>query len=80
MAEKSDPEFAERAARAHGDEEIETEDSGRENERESDDSFDEEFRSKIGKCQPIGERGREDKKNRGDEEGEAEGEEKFGHF
>jgi len=33
----------------------------------------------LEKGEPVGERRRENKKNRGDEEGEAEGEEEFGH-
>jgi hypothetical protein len=43
VTEEGEPEFAERAARAHGYEEIETEHGGRENEWESDNGFDEEF-------------------------------------
>src|SRR5256885_1796629 len=77
--EKREPELAKRAARAHGNEEIKTEDGGRKNERKCDDGFDEKFCAKFGKGQPVGERRRENKKNHGDEKGEAKGEEEFGH-
>ena len=79
VAEKGEPEFSNRAARAHGDEEIKTKNGGGKNERKCDDGFDEKFCAKFGKGEPVGERRRENKKNRGDEEGEAEGEEEFGH-
>ena len=46
MAEEREPEFAERASRAHGNEEIKTEDGRRQNERKSDDGLDEEFGAK----------------------------------
>jgi len=79
VTEESEPEFAERAARAHGDEEIEAEDGGRKDERESDDGFDKKLCSKLGEGEPVGERSGENEKNRGDEEGQAKGEEEFGH-
>src|SRR3989440_6371692 len=40
VTEKGEPEFTKGAARAHGDEEIKTENSGRKNERKCDDGFD----------------------------------------
>jgi len=49
VAEKCEPESAERTARSHGDEKIKAEDGWRKNERESYDGFDEEFRGKFGK-------------------------------
>lgn len=79
VTEEGEPEFAERAARSHGDEEIKAENGGWENERESDDGFDEKFGAKFGEREPVGERSREEQKNRGDQEGEAEREEEFGH-
>jgi len=79
MAEESEPEFAERTAWAHGDEEIETENGWWKNERESDDGFDEEFRANFGEGQPVSEWRRQNEKNCGDEEGKTEGEEEFGH-
>ena len=77
--EEREPEFAERSARAHGDEKIKAEDGWRKNEREGYDGFDEEFCGKFGEGKPVGERRGEDEKNRGDKEREAEGEEEFGH-
>src|SRR5882724_2754236 len=79
VAEEGEPKLAERAVRAHGDKEIETKNGWREDERKSDNGFDEKFCAKFGEGEPVGERRRENKKNRCDEEGEAEGEEEFGH-
>lgn len=79
VAEESEPEFAERAARTQGDEEIETEDGGGKNEWKSDDGLNQKFRSPFGEGQPVGERRRQNEKNCCDEEGQAEGEEEFGH-
>ena len=79
MTEESEPEFAERSTRAHGDEEIKTEDGGREDEWKSDNGFDEKFCAEFGKGEPVGKGRRKNEKNCGDEESEAEGEEEFGH-
>lgn len=79
VTEESEPEFAERTARAHGDEEIEAEDGRRKNERKSDDGFDQEFGAKFGEDEPVGERRGEAEKNHGDEKSEAKREKEFSH-
>jgi len=61
VAEEGEPEFAERSARAHGDEEIETEDGGRRREEERR-RLRLEILAEFGKGEPVGERRRENEK------------------
>ena len=58
VAEEGEPKSAERTSRAHGDEEIKTKNGWREDERKSDNGFDEKFCAEFGKGEPVGERRR----------------------
>ncbi len=79
VAEECEPKFAERAAWAHGDEEIKAKNRWRKNEGKRDDGFDKKFGPEFGEGEPVSERRCADEKNRGDEKGEAEREKEFGH-
>ena len=79
VTEKKEPELAKRAARAHGDEEIKTENGGRQYERKSDNGFDDKFGAEFGKGEPMGYGRGDDEQDRCDKKSEAEGEQEFLH-
>ena len=79
MAEEELPEFAERAARPHGEENVKAENRRRQNERERDESFQEKFATPVREGEPARERQTEDEKNCGDAESQAEREQEGFH-
>ena len=79
VAEQSLGDFSNGTVRAHGDEGIEAENGGREDERKGDDSLEQEFAAPIPESQPVSDRQPDEQQNRGDAGGETEREKKRLH-
>jgi hypothetical protein len=70
VAKKHLPQFSQRAAQPHGDEDVKAKDRGRKNEGKGDCSLEQKLASPIGICEPIGEGKSAGKKDCGNAERE----------